>query len=165
MSIEKQVHYQDDILETPAPSFSNENVEEIAKEYFDLTGKLFPLNSERDQNFCLKTKDDGQFVIKIANSAENPAIIDMQLKALEHIVYTDPELPVPEVVISRNGLAIEQVQAPNGIQHCVRILTYLPGVAPEDNPAETALLHPMGAYLAKLAKSLRGFFHPIANIC
>jgi len=163
MSNENQIHYHDDILVTPAPCFSNQDVKDIAKKHFGLTGNLFPLNSERDQNFRLKTKTGDQFVIKIANGAENPAIIDMQIKALENIAVTDPGLPVPEVVLSRNGMAIEQVQSRNGTQHHVRVLTYLPGAPPEDNPVEPVLLRPMGACLAKLAVSLQGFFHPIAN--
>jgi 4-aminobutyrate aminotransferase-like enzyme/Ser/Thr protein kinase RdoA (MazF antagonist) len=160
---ENQSPYQDNLLETPVPSFSSQHVKDIAKKYYGLTGKLFPLDSERDQNFRIKTKTGDQFIIKIANSAENPEIIDMQLKALEHIAYTDPELPVPEVVLSRNGLAIEQVQAQNGTKYHVRILTYLPGSLPKNNPVEPVLLRPMGAFLAKLSNSLRGFFHPTAN--
>ncbi len=163
MSNEYKTHYQDNLFETPAPCYSNEDVRDIAKKHFGLTGKLFHLDSERDQNFRLKTKTGDQFVIKIANSAENRAIVDMQLKALEHIAVTNPGMPVPEVVISRNGMAIEQVQARNGTQHHVRILTYLPGAPPKDNPVEPVLLRPMGACLAKLALSLRGFFHPTAN--
>jgi Ser/Thr protein kinase RdoA (MazF antagonist) len=155
--------YQDDILVTQSPKFSFEQVKEIVNKRFGLTGELYPLDSERDQNFRISTEGGGQFVIKIANSAENPAIIDMQLKALEHIALVDPELPVPRILLSRNGLAIEQIQAENGTKHFVRILTYLTGVPPEDNPTDQALLRPMGACLARLGQSLRGFFHPIAN--
>ncbi len=159
MPTENQSHYQDDLLETPAPSFSDGEVNEIAKKYFGLTGALSPLDSERDQNFRLKTKTGAQYVIKIANSAEDLAMIDMQVKALEHIALTNPDLPVPKVFLSRNGLAIEQVQTKEGLKHSVRILTYLPGTPPEDAPTEQALLRPMGISLAQLTQSLRGFFH------
>jgi 4-aminobutyrate aminotransferase-like enzyme/Ser/Thr protein kinase RdoA (MazF antagonist) len=155
--------YQDHLLETPSPGFAIAHVKDIAKERFGLTGKLVPLASERDQNFHIRTETGDQFVIKIANSAEDPAVIDMQLKALEHIAIVDPELPVPEVLLSRNGLAIEQIQAENGTKHCVRILTYLPGIPPMDDPVDHALLRPMGACLARLVLALRGFFHPAAN--
>jgi len=155
--------YQDDILETQSPSFTIEQVKDIANKLYGLTGNLFPLASERDQNFRISTEAGDQFVIKIANSAEDPAIIDMQLKALEHIALVDPKLPVPEVLVSRNGLAIEQIQAENGANHSIRILTYLSGAPPKDDPTDHALLRPMGACLARLGLALRGFFHPIAN--
>jgi len=155
--------YHKELLETQSPSFSIDQVTNIAEKLYGLTGELFPLVSERDQNFHMSTEAGDQFVIKIANSAEDPAIIDMQLKALEHIAIVDPELPVPKVLFSRNGLAIEQIQAENVANHSVRILTYLSGAPPKDDPTDHALLRPMGACLARLVLALRGFFHPIAN--
>ena len=98
--------YQDDLLETQSPDFTTEQVNDFLDKHYGLTGELFPLDSERDQNFCIRTETGDQFVIKIANSAEDPAIIDMQLKALEHIATVDPGLPVPEVLLSQNRLAI-----------------------------------------------------------
>jgi len=163
MSNEYKIPYHDNLLETPAPCYSNEDVRDIAKEYFGLTGKLFPLDSERDQNFRLKTKTGDQFVIKIANSAEDPGFIDMQLKALEHIAKTAPDLPIPQVYRSKNGLAIEQIRSENGANHHIRILTFLKGAYPKDDPVEDALLRPIGSCLAQLALALRGFFHPSAN--
>ena len=156
-------HEQDALLETPSPGFTPQQVQDFASQLFGLTGELSPLDSERDQNFRIRTEAGDQYVIKIANRAEDPAIIDMQIKALEHIAITDPEIPVPKVLLSRNGLAIEKIQAEDGSQHCVRIITYLPGTSPDDEPADQALLRPMGACLARLVLALRGFFHPIAN--
>jgi len=163
MSNTNNDQYQDDILETQSPSFTIQQVKEIVNKLYGLTGNLFPLSSERDQNFRISTQHGDQFVIKIANSAEDPAIIDMQNKALEHIAKVDPELPVPDVLLSRNGLAIEQIQVEGGTEHNIRILTYLHGAAPRDDPTEHALLRPMGACLGRLALALRSFFHPKAN--
>ena len=67
--------YHDDLLETQSPSFTIEQVKDTANKLYGLTGKLFPLASERDQNFRITTEAGDQFVIKIANSAEDPAIM------------------------------------------------------------------------------------------
>ena len=155
--------YEDPLLETQAPSFTSQQVKDIAARLYNLTGKLIPMDSERDQNFRISIDNGNQFVIKIANSAEDPAVIDMQLKALEHISVVDPELPVPKISLSRNGLAIEQIRAENGTKHSIRILSYLPGSPPKHDPSEQELLRPIGSCLARLAWDLRGFFHPIAN--
>ncbi len=154
---------KDDILETRSPNFTIEQVKDTVFKLYGLTGTLSPLDSERDQNFCISTENGKQLVIKIANSAENPAVIDMQIKALEHIAKADPELPVPEVLLSHSGLAIEQILASNGTKHYIRILTYLPGALPKGNPTEQALFHPIGVCLARLGLALRGFFHPAAS--
>jgi len=155
--------YQGDILKTPTPNFPNEKVKNIANDLYGLTGKLSPLDSERDQNFRITTETGDQFVIKIANSAEDPRIIDMQLKALEHIAKVAPDLPVPKVYLSKNDMSIEQIRGEDGRIHPVRIITYLPGASPKDDPPEHALFRPLGTCLAKLALALRGFFHPVAD--
>lgn len=163
MAGKKQDYYHGDILETQSPGFTAQQVKYFANQLYGLTGNLYPLDSERDQNFRLSTERGDKFVIKIANSAEDPAVIDLQLKALEHIAMVEPELPVPKVLLSKKGLAIEQIQAENGTKCSTRILTYLPGSPPKENPTEHLLLRPMGACLARLVLALRGFFHPKAN--
>jgi 4-aminobutyrate aminotransferase-like enzyme/Ser/Thr protein kinase RdoA (MazF antagonist) len=153
----------DDVLETPSPSFTVEQVADYVNKQYGLTGKLSSLDSERDQNFRIETKEGDRFVIKIANSAEAPAIIDMQLKALKHITLVDPTLPVPRILLSRNGLAIEQIQSEVGIEHSVRILSYMEGNYPDYAPTDFALHRSIGKCLARLGLALRGFFHPAAN--
>ena len=153
----------DDILETPSPGFVIEQVADHVYNLYGLTGKLSPLDSERDQNLRIETKDGDKYVIKIANRAENPATIDMQLKALEHIALVDPALPVPRIMLSKNGSAIEQIQAKDGVEYSVRIISFLEGEYPEGVPTDFALNRPIGRCLAQLGLALRGFFHPAAN--
>jgi len=86
-----------DLLVTPAPAFTNQQVKEILRARFGLVGDLLPLESERDQNFHLAAATGEHFVVKIANSAEHPAVVELQTKALQHIAAIDPELPVPKV--------------------------------------------------------------------
>jgi len=154
---------QDKLLKTPSPSFSVDKVNEIAKELYGISGTLLQLGSERDQNFHLVTMTGDQFVIKIANSSEDPAIIDMQLKAMEYISKVDPDLPVPKVLLSKSGSAIEEVEAEEGRKHPVRVVTYLPGVYPKGEYVSDDLYRQLGLYLARLTIDLRGLFHPVAN--
>jgi len=151
------------ILSTQPPNFSPGAVLEFARTYYGLTGSLSPLDSERDQNFLISSTAGDQYVIKISNSAMDPALLEMQVEALEHIARVDPELPVPRIIYSRNDSALEQIQTAGGLAHYVHVLTYLPGRYPKDDPAARSLLRPMGACLARLALSLRGFSHPAAD--
>ena len=155
--------YYRELLECPSPSFTVDQVLSFADQRYGITGTLSRMDSERDQNFHIRTETGDQYVMKIANSAENPAIIDMQLKALEHIRLVDPALPVPEVLRSRNGRTVEQIRVENGRHHAARILTYLPGTFPKDDPTDFQLNRPMGVCLGRLTRALRGFFHPHAN--
>jgi 4-aminobutyrate aminotransferase-like enzyme/Ser/Thr protein kinase RdoA (MazF antagonist) len=155
--------YYNDLLETPSPNFNIEQVRDLIEKLYGVTGKLSPLDSERDQNFHMQTSTGDQLVIKIANSGEDKTIIDMQLKALNHIALVDPKLPVPKVLYSRKGLALEQIQSESGTKHYVRILSYLQGAYPKDGSTDLALHRPIGIYLGRCALALRGFFHPAAN--
>ena len=67
--------------------------EEIAQRAFDIRASAHPLASERDQNFRLRAEDGSEWVLKIANPAEDPAILDMQTRALLHIAQVDPSWP------------------------------------------------------------------------
>ncbi len=151
------------ILGTEPPRFSVAEVLEFAGELYGLGGAISPLESERDQNFRIDTLRGDQFVIKIANSAMDPAILMMQVEGLAHIAEVDPGLPVPRVLYSRNEAALEQIQSSDGRPHFVHVLTYLPGIYPPRGSASRALLRPLGACLARLVLALRGFYHPAAN--
>jgi 4-aminobutyrate aminotransferase-like enzyme/Ser/Thr protein kinase RdoA (MazF antagonist) len=151
------------ILETRPPHFSTEEVSKLARDIYGLDGAISPLDSERDQNFRIETPSEGQFTIKIANSAMDPAILLMQLEALAHIASVDPRLPVPRVRYSRNNAALERVQAEDGRSHDIHVLSYLPGRYPAEGPSNRVLFRSVGASLARLATALRGFFHPAAS--
>jgi 4-aminobutyrate aminotransferase-like enzyme/Ser/Thr protein kinase RdoA (MazF antagonist) len=151
------------ILATQPPFFSNEGVLELARDLYGLDGSISALDSERDQNFRIDTPSGDQFVIKIANSAMDPAILMMQVEALAHIATVDPELPVPRVVYSRNESALESLQAEDGRSHYVLVLTYMPGRCLPDGATNRALFRPVGACLARLVLALRGFYHRAAN--
>ena len=60
------------VLTTPAPEVSDDTALQALDERFGLIGKLQPLTSERDQNFLVTAPDEKQYVLKIANSAEDP---------------------------------------------------------------------------------------------
>ena len=65
------------VLEEPAPVFSTMQAEEVGRQVFDLHASAHPLESERDQNFRLSAKDGSEWVLKIANPAEDPDLLDM----------------------------------------------------------------------------------------
>jgi 4-aminobutyrate aminotransferase-like enzyme/Ser/Thr protein kinase RdoA (MazF antagonist) len=162
MSDTNSNYNQAGILGTQPPVFSTEEVSEFIRDLYGLSGTISPLDSERDKNFRIDTPSGDQFVIKIVNSAMDPAVLKMQVEALAHIAIVDPELPVPRVHYSRNDTSLEYVQAKDGRSHYVLVLTYLPGHYPPDGSAKR-LFRPLGACLARLVRALRGFYHPAAN--
>ena len=69
------------VLVAKSTSFTNADAERVAEEGFGVIGKAECLYSERDQNFHLRTPEDSEWVLKISNPAEDPAVVDFQTRA------------------------------------------------------------------------------------
>jgi Ser/Thr protein kinase RdoA (MazF antagonist) len=151
------------VLEAKAPDFSLAEAEEIAKRIFGVSSSARALVSERDQNFHLRSDDRRDYVLKIANPAENPAVLDFQTQGLLHIARVNPELPVPHLVTTTEGTPSSTVDGPDGRRFITRLLSYLPGGLLGDAQPSRALLRDVGASAARLGQALRGFFHPAAR--
>jgi Ser/Thr protein kinase RdoA (MazF antagonist) len=151
------------VLEAKAPDFSLAEAEGIAKKFFGVSGSTRPLVSERDQNLHLLSGDGREYVLKIGNPAEDPAVLDFQTKGLMHIARVDPELPVPHIVATAEGAPSCVVEGADGRQFITRLLSYLPGGILGDVKPSRALLRDVGGCAARLGQALRGFFHPAAR--
>jgi Ser/Thr protein kinase RdoA (MazF antagonist) len=151
------------VLEAKAPAFSASEAEEIARSVFGVVASAHPLDSERDQNFRLSAEDGPTWVLKIANPAEDPAVIEFQTEALLHIARVDPGLAVPRVKTTLNGDGCHSIEGRDGRRFIVRALSFLPGALLDDVAISPALRRDVGAAAARLARALRGFFHPAAR--
>ena len=151
------------VLEAKAPTFSLAEAEGIAKRIFGVMGSARALVSERDQNFHLRTHDGRDYVLKIANPAEDPAVLDFQTQALLHIARVNPELPVPHLVTATEGAPSCVVDGADGGRFITRLLSYLPGELLGQVQPSRALLRDVGASAARLGQALRGYFHPDAR--
>ncbi|HEV8383543.1 MAG TPA: aminotransferase class III-fold pyridoxal phosphate-dependent enzyme, partial [Candidatus Acidoferrales bacterium] len=146
------------------PAFSADDAARIARESFGVQGALTPLPSERDQNFHLRTTSGQEFVLKIANAAEQREILDMQNKALAHIAANAQSLLVPRVCRSTLGEEIATASASDGAKHFVRLLSYIPGkLFAHVRPHTPDLLRSLGRALGTLDRTLETFSHPATN--
>ncbi len=151
------------VMEARAPAFSTDEAEAFARRAFDIEASAHPLDSERDQNFCLRAKDGSEWVLKIANPAENREVLDLQTQALMHIAQVDPSLPIPRVKATPDGALFHEIHGADGRQSIARVLSFLPGQLLEHATVHPALARDVGAMAARLARALRGFFHPAAR--
>ena len=68
------------------------------------------LDSERDQNFRLRTTDGRDYVLKIANPAEERSVTNLQTEVLRHVASRDPSLPIPRIFfVARDGKVVGQL--------------------------------------------------------
>lgn len=93
------------VLDAKAPALSRSDAARVAENLFGVRLETLPapLESERDQNFRLTSDRDGDLVLKLANPAEDPAVLDFQNRALQHVAERDPGLCVPRLQTFRQA--------------------------------------------------------------
>jgi 4-aminobutyrate aminotransferase-like enzyme/Ser/Thr protein kinase RdoA (MazF antagonist) len=153
----------ENVLEATAPTFSAEEAAEVAQRAFDIQASAHPMDSERDQNFRLHADDGREWVLKIANRAEDPAILDMQIQALLHIARVDPQLAIPRVKETSKGALFHEIDGSDGQRFIARVLSFIPGQLLEDVTVNPALIREVGTMAARLDRALSSFFHPAAR--
>ncbi|MGI9201107.1 MAG: phosphotransferase [Woeseiaceae bacterium] len=113
-------------ISVPQPAFSEDQAKAVLSDDFELSGKLRPLVSERDQNFSVVTADQDRFVFKIANRSEPREATDFQIKALLHIEAKGCRVPTPRVRRNRNGGDAATI-GEGGNLHVCRVVSFLSG--------------------------------------
>jgi 4-aminobutyrate aminotransferase-like enzyme/Ser/Thr protein kinase RdoA (MazF antagonist) len=151
-------------LEAPPPRFAPDQVSAIASELFGVAGRAIDLGSERDQTFLIDDRGRGA-VLKISNSGEDPAVLDLELEAILHIARVDPTLPVarPRAALGTGPAAYRRtVAGPDGT-HFVRLFERLDGHTAAAPDLDDGALRDYGVTHARLNLALRSFFHPAAG--
>ena len=133
--------------------------QELADDHYGLPATAHRLDSERDQNFRLRTLDGHEYVLKIANPAEDRAVTNLQTQALAHLAAADPSLPIPRIFPARNGAQELEIAFDDGSIRVVRLLSFMAGIPMHSVEGSTALLRDLGQCAARLAQGLRNFRH------
>ncbi|MGE3832029.1 MAG: aminotransferase class III-fold pyridoxal phosphate-dependent enzyme, partial [Parvibaculaceae bacterium] len=147
-------------LKIVQPQFAQSELEAIAREQFGLAGEWTMLPSERDQNFRIRNASGEAVTFKVANADEPRDMIECEIAALRHIARTDPALPVPRVVLTREGEPFAVIRDGEGRDHLIHVLTYLEGEIVATRDLGSAQLEALGGLVARLGRALRGFIHP-----
>ncbi|MDI5930017.1 phosphotransferase [Rhizobium leguminosarum] len=140
---------------------SVEEVKCIAHEHFNVIGNAVLLTGERDANYHLA--GDVELLFKLAHPKEDPAIVDLQTAALDHLAGADlGGVSVPTVLTTTNGQKSVLLRMRNGGTRIGRLLTYLPGKLQQSSRRSTEQYRSGGRALAKIARGLKNFSHPAA---
>ena len=145
------------------PKLTEEQAIGLAQELYGVTAVLArELPSDRDQNFYLEAPDSRAYVLKIAGSAEEEAVLDFQNQALLHLRERPGMVEfVPALCRTAAGGLAAAVAGANGQVHFVRLLTHLPGAPLAGvKPQTEALLAESGNLLARFDAALLDFNHP-----
>src|SRR5690242_19334635 len=114
-------------LTTTAPQTLAADAEVLVRQHFGITAVAQNLTSERDQNFHLRAEDGKEYILKIANPAEDPQVTNFQTEALRYIAAANPALPVPHIINTVDGSSELRLSLDSERTSVVRLLTYMRG--------------------------------------
>ena len=123
---------------------------------YGLAGAVKRLSSERDETFLFTRTDGTDFILKIANPAEDPAALEFQDGALLHLEAAAPAVPVPRLVPTQSGEPSRTLSTVDG-PRIMRLLTFLDGELQYRTPASEAQSRNVGRALAELGLGLEAY--------
>ena len=146
----------------PAPELDPDAVRRASKATWGLDGELTALHGERDRNFRVDAPG-GRYLLKVHNPADGEEVLDLQCSALRHLRTVAPDLPVPEVVPTRQGDRWVTLTGHDGRRSLAWVMSWLEGRHPAPEELTAAHLHEWGRTSARLGRALRGFVHEAAS--
>lgn len=140
-----------------SPRFALDDAERLARDHFGIAGHASALTSERDQNFLI-TAQDRAIVLKIANAAEDRAMLEAQVAALRHLARNGAT--APSVLSTRDGSTFASAVLRERT-HAVWAIEALPGkpFAAVGHKSE-ALYEDLGRQTARVTNAIGSFDHP-----
>ncbi len=148
-----------------------EQVQKIAREYFDLDVTVKALAGEYDENFHLCTSDGGNFLLRVSRPEETRDVVDFQNTLLDHLSRKNCAGQIQRVITNKFGTTVTEWSEPVALHNTgaparrwVRLLTFLPGrLLVSTKPHTEAVLRSFGRLLGSVDHALLDFDHPSAH--
>jgi 4-aminobutyrate aminotransferase-like enzyme/Ser/Thr protein kinase RdoA (MazF antagonist) len=138
---------------------SDENYwQNCLRQRWGLDAELTPLAGEFDLNFLAKSTNGKHHIVKIMRANCPKWLVDVQIRALKHILVKAPNAPVPRILNSLTSSNAETVHDQNGKDRLMWVIDHLPGQCYAESSVKTeTLAHQLGQVLATTAMALRDF--------
>ena len=138
-------------------------VEALVVERYGIDARAVRLASERDELFLLTAGDACRSVLRFAHPADDPAVLEMQVRALEWIAAADPSLPIPTLHRDREGCVARPVSVSGAPPRVMTLSSFLDGQLLSQAPRSCRQRRALGAAIASFDAALQGYAHPSAD--
>ena len=132
----------------------------ILEQQWGVKAKLSSLDGEFDLNILVKANSNKNYVLKVMRSGCLQDFVDMQIKALNHLKLSEPELPFPEVVATLSWHKFVECKDEFGKIRLLWLIKKLPGHKYVDHGYKSLnLINQLGGMIAKCDAALKSFEH------
>ncbi|MBM1557040.1 aminotransferase class III-fold pyridoxal phosphate-dependent enzyme [Sulfitobacter mediterraneus] len=139
----------------------SDNWTEILRTHWGITAQLDPLDGEYDLNFRVMQSDGKTSILKVMRAGCDAGLIDMQIKALDHVAAQAPQVPMPRIIPANDGSAMITAKDGAGQARLIWLQSALPGICyARFSPHSMALIADLGAQNGRLTAALVDFDHP-----
>ena len=126
-----------------------------------LDAQLTRLDGEYDLNFMVQATNGQDYVLKVMRADCDPELVDLQIRALQHISNEAPGLPFPKIIPDLSGGLLPHIADEAGRSRLVWLQERMPGqcyarVAPKSGDVTLKL----GRVLGATDRALERFSHP-----
>ena len=129
-------------------------------QHWGIKAEFTRLDGEYDLNFLAKDEDGAGYIVKVMRADCEDWLVDMQVKAFEHITARQPDLPCPRVIRTTQGASLMRIADEAGRERLVWVLNQLAGQCyAQVHPKSAALIREIGGVLAGSARALADFQH------
>ncbi|WP_372574658.1 aminotransferase class III-fold pyridoxal phosphate-dependent enzyme [Ruegeria jejuensis] len=129
--------------------------------HWGIAAELRQLAGEYDLNFLAEAANGARYLLKVMRAGCDPALVQMQIGALDHIGAAAPGLPVAKPVAALDGSKLVEIADAEGLARLVWVQEALPGACYADvTPHSEDLILRLGRVLGASDRALDGFAHP-----
>ncbi len=129
--------------------------------HWGFEARLSRLDGEYDLNFLAQATNGQDYVLKVMRAGCETGLVDLQIKALEHLASEAPGLPFPKVFPALDGDLLPEIPDDEGKPRLVWLLEKLPGRCyAKAAPKTEELILKLGRVLRATDRALERFDHP-----
>jgi Ser/Thr protein kinase RdoA (MazF antagonist) len=133
--------------------------EAFVRDHYGIEARAEALTGERDENFWLRTPPGPDYVLKVCSPGESPEIASLQIAVLRHVQLTDPDLPCPRVMRSKDDRFQLQLEWKEHGTRTAFLCTFMPGKLLLSSTRSREQQAACGRLLARLGRALKTFEH------
>lgn len=134
-------------------------VSNLLQSRYDLTGRLHPVATEKDDTFRLRT-EDADYLVKVSPPDEAQVVVGLQTAVMRFLEGTAVELPIQRVRSTVDGRDDVLIGTNDGRTRVLRVFSFVEGAVWAQTTPDGEQLGKLGEMLGKVDVTLEAFAHP-----